>query len=70
MIAIDKTKLLDHNPYQATQRKLYRGLAVAILRATAPTGAITTTITIEAMPPATIALKTAPTKPSTTQRGL
>ncbi len=66
--AVDNGNLLDHDPFHATDRKLYNGSAIAILRATAPTGAITITANIEGIPPATLTLKTAPTKPSLTQR--
>ena len=68
IIAVDNGNLLDHDPFHATDRKLYNGSAIAILRATAPTGAITITANIEGIPPATLTLKTAPTKPPLTQR--
>ncbi len=35
IIAVDNGNLLDHDPFQATDRKLYEGHAFAILRATA-----------------------------------
>ena len=68
IIAVDNGNLLDHDPYQATDRKLYNGSAIAILRATAPNGAITITANIEGVPPATLTLKAAPAKPPLTQR--
>ncbi len=34
IIAVDNGNLLDHDPFQATDRKLYEGHAIAILRAT------------------------------------
>ncbi|HEX4576996.1 MAG TPA: glycoside hydrolase family 2 TIM barrel-domain containing protein [Edaphobacter sp.] len=62
IIAVDNGNLLDHDPFQATDRKLYEGHALAILRATAPTGAITLTATTEGLPPATLTLHAAPPK--------
>jgi beta-galactosidase len=68
LIAVDNGNLLDHDPFHADQRKLYDGSAIAILRATAPTGDITITATVDGLPPATLKLKAAPAKPSLTQR--
>ena len=68
IIAVDNGNLLDHDPFQANDRKLYEGDALAILRATASRGNITLTATTEGLPPATITLKTAPAKPSQIQR--
>jgi beta-galactosidase len=68
IIAVDNGNLLDHDPFQATQRKLYDGHAIAILRATAPSGDITITANVEGLPPATLTLKAAPPKPPLTQR--
>jgi beta-galactosidase len=68
IIAVDNGNLLDHDPFQATDRKLFEGHAIAILRTTAPSGTITLTATTEGVPPATITLKAAPTKPLPTQR--
>jgi beta-galactosidase len=66
IIAVDNGNLLDHDPFQAPtpekDRKLFEGNAIAILRATAPTGTITLTAQTEGLPPATITLKTAPAK--------
>ena len=67
IIAVDNGNLLDHDPFQATDRKLYEGHALAILRATAR-GNITLTATTEGLPPATITLHTAPSHSSTTER--
>ncbi len=60
IIAVDNGNLLDHDSFQATDRKLYEGHAIAILRATAPSGTITITATAEGISPATITLKAAP----------
>jgi beta-galactosidase len=72
IIAVDNGNLLDHDPFQAPtpekDRKLYDGNAIAILRATAPTGNITITATAEGIPPATLTLKAAPAKPPAVQR--
>jgi beta-galactosidase len=84
IIAVDNGNLLDHDPFHATDRKLYDGHAIAILRAVAPkgpltnptpteiltgaTGRITITATTEGLPPATITFTTRIAKPSTDQR--
>ncbi len=68
IIAVDNGNLLDHDPFQATDRKLYEGHAIAILRATAASGTITLTATTEGLPPATITLPTAHSHPSATER--
>jgi beta-galactosidase len=72
IIAVDNGNLLDHDPFQAPtpekDRKLYEGHAIAILRATAASGAITLTATSEGLPPATLVLQTHPAKPSATER--
>jgi len=53
---------------QATDRKLYDGHAIDILRATASSGNITLTATTEGLPPATFVLQTRPAKPPVIQR--
>ena len=58
IIAVDNGNLLDHDPFQATERKLYDGHAIAILRASESTGNITLTATTDGLPPATITLNT------------
>ncbi len=68
IIATDNGNLLDHEPYQAPEHKLYNGTAIAILRATAPSGSITLTATAAGVPPATLTLKASPTKPALNQR--
>jgi beta-galactosidase len=68
IIAVDNGNLLDHDPFQATDRKLYDGHAIAILRADAPSGDITLTGTTEGLPPATITLHTAPARPRAIER--
>jgi beta-galactosidase len=68
IIAVDNGNLLDHEPFHASERKLYEGHAIAILRATASSDNITLTATTEGLPPATLVLQTHPAKPSTMQR--
>jgi beta-galactosidase len=60
IIAVDNGNMLDHDPFQATQRKLYDGHAVVILRATSPAGRVTVTASADGVAPATITLSTAP----------
>jgi beta-galactosidase len=68
IIAVDNGNLLDHDPFQATDRKLYDGHAIAILRATAPKGSITITAATEGLPPAAITLYTARPSADNNQR--
>ena len=68
IIAVDNGNLLDHDPFEATDRKLYDGRAIAILRATAHKGNITITATTEGVPPATITLHAAPAQAPTVVR--
>jgi len=67
IIAVDNGNLLDHNPFQTTNRKLYEGRALAILRA-ASSGIITLTATTDGLAPATMTLHTAQSPPSTIDR--
>jgi beta-galactosidase len=60
VIAVDNGNLMDHDPYQAAQRKLYLGNTLAILRATGASGTVTVTATADGVPPATLTLTTAP----------
>jgi len=53
---------------QATDRKLYDGHTIAILRATVSSSNITLTATTEGLPPATFVLQTRPAKPPVIQR--
>jgi beta-galactosidase len=63
IIAVDNGNMLDHDPFQATHRKLYDGNAIAILRATRSTARIIVTATAAGLPDATISLRTAPISP-------
>jgi beta-galactosidase len=77
IIAVDNGNLTDHDPYQASQRKLYFGNALALLRATGSSGKVTVTASADGVPPATLTLTTAPidkedpaiAKTAATQRG-
>ena len=72
IIAVDNGNLLDPDLFQSPtpeqDRKLYEGHAIAILRATAPSGNITITANADGLPPATLTLKTSPAKSSIAPR--
>jgi beta-galactosidase len=72
IIAVDNGNLLDHDPFQSPEpeqtRKLYEGHAIAILRATSPSGTITLTATTEGLPPAAITFKAIPAPPTSGER--
>jgi beta-galactosidase len=57
IIAVDNGNMMDHDPFQATERKLYQGNALAILRAT---GQVTVTAAADGIPAASLTLTTAP----------
>jgi beta-galactosidase len=60
IIAVDNGNMMDHDPFQATERKLYQGNALAILRATGSSGQVTVTATADGIPAASLTLTTAP----------
>ena len=60
IIAVDNGNLTDHDPYQATQRKLYFGNALALLRATGSSGKVTVTASADGVPAASLTLTAAP----------
>jgi beta-galactosidase len=60
IVAVDNGNFRDLEPFQGTQRQLYLGNALALIRATAPTGSITVTATADGIPPATLKLNAAP----------
>jgi beta-galactosidase len=60
IIAVDNGNFMDHDPFQATQRKVYFGNALALLRATGTTGRVTVTASADGIPPATLTLTIAP----------
>lgn len=68
IVAVDNGNLLDHDPFEATDRKLYEGHAIAILRATAQSGSITFTATAEGLPQATMTLHVARSRPDPDER--
>ncbi|HEY4382670.1 MAG TPA: glycoside hydrolase family 2 TIM barrel-domain containing protein [Acidobacteriaceae bacterium] len=60
IVAVDNGNFTDHDPYQATQRKVYFGNALALIRASGPSGKVTVTATADGIPPASLTLNTAP----------
>lgn len=60
IVAVDNGNFTDRDPYQATQRKLYCGNALAIVRATGTSGRIAVTATADGIPSATVTLTAAP----------
>ena len=60
VIAVDNGNFMDLDPYQATQRKLYQGNALAILRATGSSGKVIVTATADGIPAASLTLTAAP----------
>ena len=60
IVAVDNGNMMDHDPFQATQRKLYLGNAEALVRATGNSGKVTVTATADGVPPASLTLATAP----------
>jgi beta-galactosidase len=76
IVAVDNGNLADLEPYQATERKVYFGNAVALIRANGPSGRVTITATADGVPPASLTLSTAPVEkedttiamPAATQR--
>ena len=68
ILAVDNGNMLDHEPFQATQRTLYDGSAVAILRATASRGRIKVTAGANGVPSASLTLKVAPIQPPPFER--
>jgi beta-galactosidase len=68
IIAVDNGNLLDHDPFQTTERKLYEGHALAIVRATAPNGNIIITANTDGLPPTAIKIPIVPNQKPATQR--
>jgi beta-galactosidase len=60
IIAVDNGNMTDHDPYQASERKLYFGNALALLRATGAAGKVTVTASAEGVPTASLTLTTGP----------
>lgn len=61
--AVDNGNLIDHDPYQATQRKLYDGHAQALLRATGERGSVTLRARVDGLPEARISVPVKPAAP-------
>ncbi len=55
--AVDNGDRADPAPYQATERKLFQGQCVALIKAGAGTGAITVTASTPGLPPASISIE-------------
>jgi beta-galactosidase len=60
VIAVDSGNMSNHESFQATERQLYEGTAVAILRATGSSGQIKVTASAEGVPTASLTLTAAP----------
>jgi beta-galactosidase len=60
IVAVDNGNMMDHDPFQATQRKTYYGDALALVRANGASGKVTVTATADGIPPASLTLTTAP----------
>ena len=56
--AVDNGSPISHDPFQASYRKAYNGMALAILRSKETAGRVTFTATAEGLQPATITLQT------------
>jgi beta-galactosidase len=61
--AVDNGNLLDHEPYQASTRRLYDGQAVAYLRATADKGKVVLRARVAGLPEASVTLAVQPAEP-------
>lgn len=68
IVAVGNGNLFDHDPFHATDRRLYEGNAVAIVRATAASGEIIVTAKAEGLPPVAVTLKTSSPQQPTTMR--
>jgi beta-galactosidase len=60
VIAVDSDNMANHESFLGTERQLYEGTAVAILRATGTAGQIKVTASAEGVPTATLTLTAAP----------
>ena len=60
IVAVDSGDFTDHDPYQATQRKVYFGNAITMVRAIGTSGRITVTAAADGIPSARVALTAAP----------
>jgi len=77
IVGVDNGNMLDHDPFQSTQRKLYDGNVCALIHATSSSGTVTITATADGLAPVSITLRTAPVSqedpmianPAATERG-
>ena len=60
IIGVDSGNMIDHDPFQAPDRRLYDGRVAALLRATGSSGRIIVTATADGATPATFTLQAAP----------
>jgi beta-galactosidase len=60
VIAVDSGNMVDHEPLQAAQRKLYDGNVTALLRATGSAGKVTITAAADGVAPGIITLEAGP----------
>jgi beta-galactosidase len=60
IVGVDNGNMMDHDPFQAAQRRVYDGNVCALVRGTSSSGKVTITASAEHIPPATIALDDAP----------
>jgi beta-galactosidase len=60
VIAVDSGNMMDHEPFQAAQRKLYDGNVTALLRATGSAGKVTITAAADGVAPGMITLEAGP----------
>ena len=60
VVAVDNGDMRDLEPFQGTERKLYLGNTLALVRATGSSGKITVTASAEGVPSATLTLTAAP----------
>jgi beta-galactosidase len=60
IVGVDNGNMADHESFVGTERRLYEGNAIAIVRATAGSGAITVTATADGVPAAQVKLSAGP----------
>lgn len=68
IVGVDNGNMLDHGSFQATDRKLYDGNAIAILYSTSASGSITLTACVDGVPPAKLTLTSQSASASKIQR--
>ncbi|WP_241738934.1 glycoside hydrolase family 2 TIM barrel-domain containing protein [Pontibacter beigongshangensis] len=58
--AVDNGNILSHEPYQASERRAYRGKSVAIIKASKPGGKMTITATADGLTAGTVSVAVKP----------